>query len=311
MTLLPLRYPASGPPYDARDGVIVVLFVRESHVALAPTIGTFFDAYVALVGPDALQFLAVSEEWKPLTPSRRARARRRLSPAAANGLPNEYLEMKGGGDGADVGAYAFAYYGTDLSESVDDPERRTSAVEVWFPTEVVQRRGLEAFTADVLELTSHVPFSSGYCSLAFNVEEAAELRVWRDVTTPLAMRHPGMDLHMSGLTKKFVGDGVRGAYWLTLVGPAALRALGLDAVGLREALDDPAIIVYELPHGVAIRAGDELRPGDVNDGDRLLLTRKVAAVIEPVTIVQERAAFGFATDDPVTSFLEWQRRHLD
>jgi hypothetical protein len=92
----------------------------------------------------------------------------------------------------------------------------------------------------------------------------------------MAMRHPGMDPHVD-ITKKFMGDGVRGAYWLTLIGPPALHALGLDATGLRDTLDDPAITIHKLARGVAIRAGEELRPGDVNYGDRLPLTRKVAA----------------------------------
>jgi Protein of unknown function (DUF3396) len=188
MAVLPLRYPASGPAYDARDGVIVVLFVRESHVTLAPAIGVLFNAYLALVG-DALQFIVSSEEWKPLTPQRRARARRRMSAAAAKGLPNEVLEMKGGCGEDDVGAYGFFYYGSDLSD--EGAETHTSAVEMWFPTEVVERRGLDTFTQDVLGLASLVPFSSGYCSLAFNVEDAAWIDVEHDVTTPLAMRHPG------------------------------------------------------------------------------------------------------------------------
>ena len=309
--MLPLRYPDSGPPYAASDGVILVLFVRESHVTLAPRVGALFDAYVSLIGEDALRFIVSSEEWKPLTPRRLARARRRMSAAAAKGLRYEYIEMKGSSAEADVGAYAFHYYGADLTEDRDDAELRTSAIEVWFPTDMATGRDLLATTQAALGLAQHVPFASGYCSLAFNVEEASESAVWRDVTTPLAMRHPGMDLHITGLTASFVGDGVRGAYWLTLVGLAALRKLGLDASGLREVLDDPAITVHELAHGVAIRAGDELRPGDVNYGDRLPLTRKVAAVLEPVTIVQDYCAFGFAVDDVVTRFLEWQRRHLD
>ena len=309
MALLPFRYPVSGP-LDARDGVIVVLFMRASHISVAPVVGVLFNADLALVGEDALQFIASSGEWKPLTPRRRAHAYRRMSAAAVKGLPNEYLEMKGGCSGDDVGAYAFFYYGTDLTDEAADP-RETSAVEMWFPTEVVERRGLDAFAQDVLNLASHLPFSSGYCSLAFNVEDDAWSDVERDVTAPLAMRHPGMDLHMTVLTTGFMGDGVRGAYWLTLVGPAALQTLQLDADGLCESLEDPGITVYELDHDVAIRAGDELRPGDVNYGDRLPLTRKVAAVLEPVIIVQERAAFGFDRDDPLTRFLEWQRRHLD
>ena len=309
MTLLPLRHPASGPPYVARDGVIVVLFVRESHVTLAPAVGKLFDAYLRLTGEDALQFITASEEWKPLTPRRLTNARRRMSTAAAKGLPNEALEMKGGRGEDDVGTFGFFYYGADISGQ--GAERRASSIEMWFPSEAVEQRGLDAFTRDVLDLGGYVPFSSGYCSMAFNVEEAAWIDVTRHVTTPLAMRHPGMDLHMTDITMSFIADSVRGAYWLTLVGPSAMQALKLDADGLRKALDDPAITVHDLTHGVAIRAGDELRPGDVNHGDRLPLTRKVAAVLEPVTIVQERAAFGFDRDDPLTRFLEWQRRHLD
>ena len=309
MSLLPLRYPSSGPPYVARDGVIVVLFTRENHATLAAKVGALLDAYLGLVGLDALQFVAVSEEWKPLTHRRLAQVRRRLSAAAARGLPNEFIELKGGGSEHDVGAYGFFYVGFDLN--AENRERHACAVELWFPTEVVMQRGLDAFTHDVLELASFVTISSGYCSLAFNIEVSAEMAAERDVTTPLAMRHPGMDLHMIDNTTSFMGDGVRGAYWLTLLGPAALGALRLGVEGLREALEDPSITVYELDHGVAIRAGDELRPGDVNYGDSLPLTRKVASVIEPVTITQDFAAFGFSGDDPVTRFLEWQRRHLD
>lgn len=310
MTIIPLRYPNSGPPYSARDGVIIVLYVREDHRVLAPKVGALFDAFVKLIEPNTLEFIVGGEEWKPLTPRRLARARKEMSIAASRGTAgNGFIEMKGGGDESDVGVFGFYYVGRDLSEP--DRERDASAIEMWLPTEFVVQRSLATFEQDVMSLAMHVPFSSGYSSLAFNYEEGDELDVEQHVTTPLAMRHPGMDLHDVVMTSRFVGDGVRGAYWLTLVGPVALRTLGLDAAGLRKALKDPAIAVYELPHGVAIRAGDELRPGDVNRGDRLPLTRKVAAVLEPVTSVQERAVFGFDVDDAVTRFLEWQRRHLD
>jgi hypothetical protein len=59
--------------------------------------------------------------------------------------------MKGNGDENDVGAYAFFYYGTDLTEE-GAGRARTSAIELWFPTETVERRGLDAFTHDVLAL---------------------------------------------------------------------------------------------------------------------------------------------------------------
>jgi Protein of unknown function (DUF3396) len=262
-----------------------------------------------MAGANALRFIVSGEEWKPLTPRRHARARKQMSASASRGLPNAYIEMMGGNESADIGSYAFFYVGRDISGQ--DASRGASAIEMWLPSETVELRGLNGLAEDVIRLAAHVPFSSGYCSLAFNYEESCEALVERDVTTPLAMRHPGMDLHDPAITSAFVGDGVRGAYWVTLVGPLALERLKLDAKGLRSALAEPQITVYELDHGVAIRAGDELRPGDVNRGDRLPLTRKVAAALEPVMMIQDYCVFGFDVDDPVTRFLEWQRRHLD
>lgn len=308
MSVLPLHYAPQGTTI-ARDGIVVVLFIRKSHVDLAPEAGALFDAFEAYIGKDTLTHIVAAEQWKPLTTRRRTSARKRMSAAAATGLPNDFVLMKGPGSEYDLGEYAFHYIGNEIGG--EGREDGASSIELWLPTELAAERGLEQFAEDVLELASHVPFSSGYCSLAINYEASDLARVESSLTPALAMRHPGFDLHNTANTQLQIGDRVRGAYWLTLLGPVALQALKLDADGICAALEEPEITVHELDYGVAIVAGDELRPGDVNQGDRLPLTRKVAALLEPVTHFPTWGAIGFRTDDPMTRFLEWLRRHLD
>ncbi|MBV1860452.1 MAG: DUF3396 domain-containing protein [Nannocystaceae bacterium] len=308
MSVLPLRFAPRGTTI-ARDGIVVVLFIRESHIDVAPKVGALFDAFDAYVGGDKLTHILAAEQWKPLTPRRRASARKRMSPAAATGLPNHFVLCKGPGSEYEVGEYAFRYIGNEIG--TEGTEDRASSIELWLPTEFAQERGLERFAEDVLELAALVPFSSGYCSLAINYEAHVVTTVESKLTPALAMRHPGFDLHNTANTQLQIGDHLRGAYWLTLIGPTALEELSLDAEGVRAAFQDPEISVHELDAGVAVVAGDELRPGDVNQGDALPLHRKVAALLEPVLHVPTYGAIGFRVDDPMTRFLEWLRRHLD
>ncbi|MEM7160637.1 MAG: type VI immunity family protein [Myxococcota bacterium] len=308
MSLLPLRHPPTGNT-AARDGIVLVLFVRRSHVDLAAQAGDFFDALRAYIGEDTLNHIVAAEQWKPLTTRRFNSARKRMSAAAATGLPNEFVLMKGPGSEYEVGEYAFSYIGNEIG--TEGNEERASSIEVWLPTEKAEERGLETFVEDILALAAHVPFSSGYCSMAINYEAADVAKVERQLTPALGLRHPGFDLHNTSVTQLQIGDHVRGAYWLTLLGPEVLEALGKDVDGLCEALEEPDITVHELDHGAAIVAGDELRPGDVNAGDRLPLTRKVAALLAPVTHTPTWGAIGFRVEDPMTRYLDWLRRHLD
>lgn len=313
MALLPFRLWAAPGQIAVRDGVVLVLFMEELHVDVADAVGKLYDRWLAMIDPKSLEWAWTSgDSYKPATPRRRHLLRRRLTKTAAAQWPKERMSIKGACQRWEPGGHFFEYFGAAVMTPDEDateppPPPPASTVEIWFPPEVPEALGREAFVRELLALAAEVPFSSGYCSLSFNYDNWADEPAAIHITGP-AFRHPGMDVHLTWSTALYIGTKVRGAYWLTFVGPAALGELKLDAAAMREALG-PEITVHELPAGVAIEAGDELRPGDLNRGDDLPLTRRVAKLLEPVTLLQDLGAFGFA-GDPVQNFMDWQQRHL-
>lgn len=303
---LPIAFEDRNGNVVARDGIVCVLFIRRPHREIADHIGALFERYCALVGDGTLTHVEVGEEDKPLTSRRRASTRKKLSAKGAGAGPgNEYVSVSGGFTDYDVATYRFEYHGFDLLR----PDA-ASSVELWFPTSFVDQVGGQGGLAnEILALVADVPLSSGYCSLAFNYEEHRRIVAEMHVTTPLADLHPGLDVHHTASTGAYIGDHVRGAYWLTLLGPTMLERLGLSEEQLRDALDEPMIEVSAAGTTIAIRAGDELRPGFA-EADPLPLIRKVASVLEPITFEQTLGCFGFVTDDAQERFLAWQRRHL-
>jgi hypothetical protein len=287
-----------------------VLYIDAPHGAVVDDIGRLYERYLALVGAESLEWIWSSgDTYKPATPRLRQHVRRRLSAAAAAQRPDDRLSLKGGCQRFEPGAHFFEYWGAAAAGREDPPGPRppASTVEVWFPSELAQTLGRPALVEALLGLAAEVPFSSGYCSLGFNLENWALGPAAIHLTGP-AFRHPGMDVHCTWSTALYIEEKIRGAYWLTLLGPKALAASTMTPEQLREALGE-GVIVHELPGSVAIEAGDELRPGDRNRGDDLPLTRTVARVLEPVTLLQDLGAFGFA-GDPVQSFIDWQQRHI-
>lgn len=294
---LPVRVEKNGWVVIA-DGVILCLFVRASHRDAAERVGELYDRWLEAVGQESVKWVRGADDWKELTPRQRTRVRKLMTKAGA-GKPEARVALKGGDNPDDVTVHGFDYWGLDLEE---DP-KRASFVELRFATEWVREMGPDAFATLAMDLAGHVPFSSGYASLAFHVDMKIP-----GFIDDHAFVHPGMDVHGNEYTCLYIEDLARGAYWLTFVGPVALAKLG-GAEKLRRALDK-GISVVEVGQGVAIRAGDELRPGDVPGGDVLPLTRKVAAAIEPVRLQQTMGAFGFTAADNLEKFAAWQRRHV-
>jgi hypothetical protein len=108
----------------------------------------------------------------------------------------------------------------------------------------------------------------------------------------------------AGTTAINLGDDVRGAFWLTLLGTVQLERLGLSAAALEQKIG-PDVVIHQLAHGVALQAGPSPELGDVNKGQRLPLVRRVAALIEPITYTPITALGGFQLDE----FQDYERRH--
>ena len=288
-----------------RDGLILALFVRKNHREIAASVGKALDLFLAFGGTDAGRWIQVGEEYQPLTAKRLASARKQLS---ASTTKHEYYLTIAGGSGkeADAPDFKFFYRGLDLDGLVREYNSadENSSIDMWYPTEILERVGVAAFVEHVLAIASEIAFASGYCSLAVHFDDWAAVAA-EPLARPLAVRHPGLDLHNIGYTAIELGDWVRGAYWLTLLGTPMLEALGTSASKLQDELGKD-IKVHLLPHGVAIQAGERPEPGDVNRGERLPLVRRVAKTIEPILYTTRRWMFGFEGD----AFHEWERRHL-
>jgi hypothetical protein len=296
--LLPIRVEREGR-VAIRDGVLLCLFIRRPHVAAAEAVGALYDRYLELVGTETLRWYRAKEEWKESTPRQRNRLRRLMS-ADGGGRRDVRVALKGGDDPESEIIDGFDYWG---DEAPGPSNAVASFVELRFSTQWVRARGMDGFAADAIDLAARVPFSSGYASLAFHI--GMQVRGYID---DHAFEHPGMDVHANEYTSRDIGDHVRGAYWLTFVGPSGLEQLGASPDSLRSKLPSE-IEVTRVGEGVALRAGDELRPGDTEAGDRLPLTRAVARVLEPITL-RKTCAFGFTADDRAEQFAAWQRRHL-
>ena len=301
----------TGPCFEKRDqdgylalraGLVFALYFRNSHRDVAERVGRVLGKYVQFVGADALKFTHVGEEMRPLTEKRWARELKELTAQSRK----KWCELTFASEDAAAPEYKFTYEGCDLVASEREYGNTTemSFIEAVYANSIVETRGCVAIVGHFLELSSLLPASSGYASLALNWTDSSQIAV-EQFAWPLAKRHPGLDLHDPSATSFDLHSRVRNAYWLTILGHEQLAALKLTPAALRERLG-PEILVHDLPHGVAIQAGEAPELGDVNRGERLPLVRKVAKVIEPI-LYRPHAYFGAPTHD---DFVEWERRHL-
>jgi hypothetical protein len=298
-TPFPFRKFAANGSMAMRDGLVFVVFMPAPHSQVGAASATAFERYLAWVGSSRFTLVHDrGEQYRQLTPKKLSGLVTRLR--AQRPQTVEFQFSIRDGDEGTVPEHYFAYSG-----GIEDAgPAETSHIEVWFPTEYPDEIGLDAFLKGLLSLAQAVPFSSGYASLALNYLEWADMGAV-PYNRAIAMRHPGVDVHNTSNTGLRLGDGVRGAYWLTLLGTRALARLEKDAAAIRQELG-PEIEVLEIENGVAIRAGERPLPGDVNENDRLPLIRKVAALVAPIQVVRDKGIL-FGTKE---EWVKWQRRHL-
>ncbi|HYO51814.1 type VI immunity family protein [Archangium sp.] len=300
--LLPIRVSDRHGLLCLRDGLVLVLFSKLPHAELAPHARAFLDGYLEMVGADRLGWLFdTGEHYEPLTSKKLARLHKSLTPEMARNRREEVFALSDAEN--EPGGFHLQYEGKNLEEEA--PEER-SYIEVWFPTEFAEQMGHAHFSERLRLLAGRFPFTSGYCSLAFNFENWSELAV-KDFITKTAFRHPGLDIHLTMSTSQDIGEQIRGAYWLTFLGPEVLAVLGQSPDKLRAALGE-GISVYGLDGSVVIQAGERPEVGDTNRKENLPLVRRVAKLLEPVTAVHRTGVFILPGVD---SFVAWQRRHLD
>ena len=155
---------------------------------------------------------------------------------------------------------------------------------------------LSEWLLDLTLLQQDIPFS-GHAGLALDyfydtgrpdLYAPAEAAV-----ASLLLRHPGLGwpggavgariLPYDPKTNRFTLL-VERADWLNVLSDSVLSSLGGRAVVQQQISAEPLLSSVNLPHGLAIQAGDEPQPGDLGRRELLPAYRSVAKIVRPARI---------------------------
>ena len=184
----------------------------------------------------------------------------------------------------------------------------TNLIEMRFPSDFLQQFGGKEFLVWSLKIAESLSYDTGYASLALNWAVESELRSAAKIIMPLALRHPGFDVHRNNSSRYDLGTKSRGARWLTFLSNENVNILG-GQEQIQKQLD-PKVEILEVGKGLVLKAGSEPTPGDFNRQDDLPLIRSVAQAIKKVTYFGDMniADALFLGDEE--KYERWERRFL-
>lgn len=290
-----------------RDGWTAVFYLSgpcEQHQAAA---ARCIAEYLRLVREPALRW-TIDEEGDAVELDD-AEINGRLDELAQPGEDSVGFRLMDNPEG--VSAHRVRYIGlhTDDPIAAMRPDA-VSLLQLTYATETVERIGLERFVRFHDAVAETLPLSFGYVSPAFLAATGAgeppafeRIRGW-------SRRFPCLDVSHVSIDTLTLGDRVRGAYWLSYLGPRNVEALGGEPA-LRAALTAAAgegVGVRALPGGVlALQVEAAPISGDVNRREDVSAYRALAACLEPRLYEPEIAFPEFELEDTQA----WFRRFLE
>lgn len=303
------RYPrirfywdAEGERYPSvRESVSISFYMRRPHREVAPAVMRALEAYRRAIAPHTLTWYSGMEgDWRELDEQGWEINRQKMQrPQGAN------LWLRGSPEL--ITDYEFRYHGMALDASpLNEDPGATCAVAFWLPTEYLEVHGPAQVRKLALELGAELPFNSGHAGLSFYFTE--DMVGISDPLHDLCFRHPGMDMPAMEKLPLRLGTRVKGACWLTFLGPPVLDSLGGGA-GLRARLHSSGTSVEGLSTGrVVVTLGEWPEAGDIEHGNTLPQYRELAQVLKPWLYEALRSPWSGFTDEDVR---RWERRFLD
>jgi hypothetical protein len=286
-----------------KDSLVAAFFCKRPYPDLAKAFGQVFELWYAKTPDEAKKWALIgahADEYKAFDPKKVSQVRAEFDPARAKTRNICGVEL--GGPIQVNSDYHFSFTGVrDLND------RRSNSVEVRFPSREADPDHVEDYVAFVRKIAEVLPYDSGYASLALTYGGQSMQDAFAQSAAKWAFRHPGLDMPDNSATAAGIRQKVRGAYWLTFVGPAPLKELGGSAA-LRKALPKE-IEIEPVGAGVMVRVGTVPEPGDVNKRDKLPRLRALAKVLEPVTQLNDTFLNAMFVDPDEIG--RWLRRHLD
>jgi len=299
------KEPKSGKVY-LRNGVTVAFFLPLPMDKVAISVLTTFEEYLKIIPENALRWGAVGAnagEWRRIKSTTFAQCRAQLKPEAVRARPLTAFELTDGEVGGSAPSYGITIIGHPFEPKF--PHKR-ALVQLYFPIAVTEDAVVDDFVETVCRLAALLPYVSGYASPGLHCAGLDS----RKQARAIARRYPGYDVQDNAVGRRTINFKVRGARWLTFLGPDISSKLG----GLQtlQLIFKPPIQILQIGDGVLIRAGKQPELGDVSRGIGTPLLRAVAKVIEPVTAFREGALFrtDFVGQDEEI-LRKWERRFLD
>jgi hypothetical protein len=291
-----------------RTGFTLAFFLPSPIADVVSPLTDAFQALLKSLPKDVFQWQTVganSDEWSPIGATTMGRCRAQLDSRAAAKRKLTSFALK---DTPGASGYAIKVLGGTADPKF--PDKRT-LFEVQYPGELLESEGAAGIAERAKALGALLPYVSGYGSPALHWAELMQGRAMVKARA-FAKRYPGYDVSNNSGARRWINDKVRGARWLTFLGPKLFKSLGGRAA-LATSLRGSNFTIEAVGHGLMIRAGDEPEVGDVNKKIGTPLLRKLAKVLEPVTMFREPALseceFFEGLNDPFVN--KWERRFLD
>jgi hypothetical protein len=308
MTIPSVRKTEDGTVYLC-DGVTAAFFLPTPLDASADAVLAAFELYLQHVPDKVLRWCSLgadSEEYRAVDGKTIGRCKALLSKESARKRKLTAFEIVDGARAGDAATNGFGVLGNPVDRRA--PLER-NLVQVYFPSESVATAAkADRLVGMINEIAASLPFVYAYASPALHWARSMPVEAFADAQA-VAKRYPGFDVQNNELTRTDIGTKTRGARWLTLLGPELIKKVGgMKKVG---ALAGSDVDVAEVGHGIAIRAGRQPEVGDRNRKVGAPLLRKVAKLLEPVTLFDEPALGEsvFGEDDPAF-FEAWEKRFL-
>jgi hypothetical protein len=305
MKSIEVKDPASGQVL-VRNGIILVFFLETYVYECSGGLTSAFDRFVETVPVESLKWAVVnatSEEWRNADAKTVKRMRDSLAPSGARKRKFTAFRVN---DFADE-APQYSFMISDRDKDEEQPVSRT-LVQMTFPPSAANEDGVDIFCKLVSEFTALIKPSYGYCAPGLLASDARQAAAFVQIRH-LARRYPGYDVAINDLTQLDIGPRVRGARWISLLGPDLVKALnGRDAI--RKALP-AAVEVRDIAGTLMIRAGRLPELGDANRRLETPLLRSVARVLEPVTMFGELNLRSYFANFDEDVLRRWERRFLD
>lgn len=289
-----------------RDGVTLSLFFGEPTPEVAEGLAFAFQAFLEIVPPEDLRWASLSanaEEWKPFKTSMIQRCKKLMEPAGLASRELTFIQIQGGDAGGPAPGVGFALFVTsDLSEY---PTER-NLLQMYFPSRVVEASERYNFVKKVKEIVSHFPVLSGYCSPGLHWMDGSPQRALK-AAFAIGLRYPGFDIEYNQLGRDDLADHLRGARWITFIGPGIMSRL-LTSKSHR--LQFPAPISTELlANTTMILASESPEVGDTNRQVGVPSISAVARMLEPVTQFDEPILLRYGPTTYGPEILQkWERR---